>query len=104
MCAMRPLSLALLFLCLALSAGAQQAADPPPDVLQIYVDAIRPGKMAEYSKIENEAAAACARASTWPYMAMEARTGPQEVWYVSGFDSYAAMESSDQPFLHNTAL
>jgi hypothetical protein len=101
---MRPLLSALLFVSLALPARTQQATDAPPDILQIYVDAVKPGKMAEYNKIENEAAAACARASTWPYLAMEAKTGPQEVWYVSGFDSYAAMESSDQPFLRNAAL
>ncbi len=101
---MRPLFSALLFVCFALPACAQQAADPPPDILQIYVDAVKPGKMAEYTRIENEAATACARASTWPYMAMEAKTGPQEVWFLSGFDSYAAMESSDGPFLRNSAL
>jgi hypothetical protein len=101
---MRPFLFALLLVSVTLPARAQQAADPPPDILQIYVDAVKPGKMAEYSKIENEAAAACARASTWPYMAMEAKTGPQEVWFLSGFDSYAAMESSDQPFLRNAVL
>ena len=104
MCAMRPLRFALLLVSLILPALAQQAADPPPDILQIYVDAVKPGKMAEYIKIEAEAASACARNSTWPYMAMEAKTGPQEVWFLSGFDSYAAMESSDQPFVRNAAL
>ena len=68
---MRPLLSALLFVSLALPARTQQATDAPPDILQIYVDAVKPGKMAEYNKIENEAAAACARASTWPYLAME---------------------------------
>jgi hypothetical protein len=102
--AMRPLLFALLFMSFALPARAQQTADPPPDILQIYVDAVKPGKMPEYSRIENEAAALCARASTWPYMAMESKSGPQEVWFLSGFDSYAAMESSDQPFLRNSAL
>jgi hypothetical protein len=60
--------------------------------------------MPEYTKVETEAAGACARSSTWPYLAMEAKTGPQEVWFVSGFDSYASMERSDEPFLRNAAL
>lgn len=96
--------LALLFVCLALSASAQLVAPPPPDILQIYTDPVKPGKLIEYTKIEREAAQACARASTWPYLAMQAVTGPQEVWFVSGFDSYAAMERSAEPFAHNAAL
>lgn len=60
--------------------------------------------MPDYTRIENEVAGASARASLWPYLAMEARTGPPEVWFVSGFDSYASMERSDEPFLRNATL
>jgi hypothetical protein len=102
---MRPVIPALLFTSLAVSALAQQAAvPPPPDILQIYTDPVKPGKLAEYNKIENEAAHACSRANTWPYLAMQAITGPQEVWFVSGFDSYAAMEKSAEPFVRNASL
>ena len=102
---MRPAISILLFVSLALPGWAQQVdVPPPPGILQIYVDSVKPGKMADYSKVENQAAAACARASAWPYLAMQARTGPQEVWFVSGFDSYAAMERSDDPFLRDAAL
>ena len=84
---------------------AQQAQSaPPPAVLQIYRDPVKPSKIAEYSRIEGEAAQACARASTWPYLAMQSMTGPQEVWFISGFDSYAAMERSAEPFARNSAL
>jgi len=84
---------------------AQQAQSaPPPAVLQIYRDPVKPSKMAEYSRIEGEAAQACARASTWPYFAIQSITGPQEVWFISGFDSYAAMERSAEPFARNAAL
>ncbi len=83
----------------------QQAQAAPPAILEIYRDPVKPAKMAEYTKIENEAALACARASTWPYLAMQSLSGPQtEVWYMEGFESYAAVENSSQPFVKNSAL
>lgn len=101
---MRPVFFTLLLVCVALPAFGQQEVLPPPDILQVYVDTVKPGKMAEYTRIESEAAGACAHASSWPYLAIEARTGTQEVWFLSGFDSYASMEGSDEPFLRNAAL
>src|SRR5882672_10961840 len=89
---------------LVVPACAQQAQSAPPPVLQIYRDQVKPSKMAEYAKIEGEAAQVCARASTWPYLAIQTMTGPQEVWFISGFDSYAAMEHSAGPFNRNAAL
>jgi len=87
------------------SSGAQQAQSaPPPAILQIYRDPVKPSKIAEYSKIEGEAAQACARASTWPYLAIQSITGPQEVWLIAGFDSYMAMERSAEPFARNASL
>jgi hypothetical protein len=95
----------LLLAACSVSGDAQQAQSaPPPSVLQIYRDPVKPAKMAEYSRIEGEAAQACARVSTWPYFAMQTMTGPQEVWFISGFDSYAAMERSAEPFARNAAL
>ena len=81
-----------------------QAQPSAPAVLQIYRDHIKPSKMAEYSRIEGEAAETCAKASTWPYLAIQSMTGPQEVWFLSGFDSYTAMEQSAAPFARNAAL
>lgn len=84
---------------------AQQAQASPPAILEIYRDPVKPGKMAEYTRVEGEAALACARASTWPYMAIQSITGPQtEVWYMEGFESYAAVERSGEPFVRNAAL
>lgn len=86
-------------------ASAQKGVAPaPPDILQIYRDPVKPGKMPEYSKIEAEAAQACYRANTWPYFTMQSVTGPQEVWFVSGFETYASMEKSAEPFVRNAAL
>jgi hypothetical protein len=95
----------LLLTACSLPCLAQQAQSAvPPPILQIYRDQIKPSKIAEYSRIEGEAALACARASTWPYLTIQSMTGPQEVWFISGFDSYAAMERSEEPFARNALL
>ncbi|HET9838336.1 MAG TPA: hypothetical protein VFR84_08890, partial [Candidatus Angelobacter sp.] len=65
----------LAVVCLTLPGRAQQAQAAPPAILEIYRDPVKPAKMAEYTKIENEAALACARASTWPYLAMQSLSG-----------------------------
>ncbi len=93
-----------LFVPTAVPLLAQVQVPPPPDILQIYRDPVKPGKMAEYKRVEGEAAMACSRANTWPYMTLQAVSGPQEVWFVSGFDSYAQMERSAEPFVRNVAL
>lgn len=95
----------LLLAACSLPGYAQQAQSaPPPALLQIYRDPVKPAKMPEYSRIEGEAAQARARASTWPYLAIQSITGPQEVWFISGFDSYAALERSAEPFARNAML
>jgi hypothetical protein len=104
------MSLRIAFCLLALLASgtltqAQQAQAPPPAILEIYRDPVKPGKLPEYTRAESEAALACARASTWPYMAIQSISGPQtEVWYLEGFDSYAAVERSGEPFIKNVTL
>jgi hypothetical protein len=93
------------FVSLAIPLPAQLAPVwAPPEILQIYRDPVKPGKLADYTKLENEAAHACSRANTWPYLTLQSVTGPQEVWFISGFDSYAAMEKSAEPFVRNAAL
>lgn len=84
---------------------AQQEEASPKAILEIYRDQVKPAKMTEYLRVESEAALACARANTWPYLAIQSISGPQtEVWYIEGFDSYAAVEQSGQPFVKNAAL
>lgn len=94
----------LLLAATSIAAVAQQAESAPPPVLQIYRDPVKPSRMTEYSRIESEAALARARAGTWPYLAAQTMTGPQEVWFISGFDSYDAMEHSAEPFARNATL
>lgn len=97
--------LILTTVCFASLSDAQQAQSAPPSILQIYRDPVKPAKMVEYTRIEGEAALACARAGTWPYLTLQSITGPQiEVWYVEGFDSYGALEHSAEPFSRNAVL
>src|SRR5438270_153071 len=95
----------LVLISAGLLSQAQQAPSVPLAILEIYRDPVKAAKMPEYPRIEGEAALACARASTWPYLAMQSISGPQtEVWYMEGFDSYAAVEHSSEPFVKNAAL
>ena len=87
----------------SLTALAQKDTTPPL-ILQIYRDPVKPGKLPEYARVEAEAAQACYRANTWPYFTVQTVTGPQEVWFVSGFDTYGAMEKSAEPFVRNANL
>jgi len=91
--------------CVSISPAQQARTAPPPAILEIYRDPVKPAKMVEYARIEGEAALACTRAGTWPYLTLQAITGPQvEVWYVEGFDSYASVEHSSGAFIRNAAL
>jgi hypothetical protein len=91
--------------CVSISQAQQAQSAPPPAILEIYRDAVKPAKMVEYTRIEGEAALACARAGTWPYLTLQSITGPQiEVWYIEGFDSYAGVEQSSEVFTRNPNL
>ena len=104
-CQRTTIRLLLAMVCCLSVSQAQQAQSAPPAILEIYRDPVKPAKIAEYTRIEGEAALACARANTWPYLTLQSITGPQtEVWYVEGFDSYDAVEHSSQPFTRNATL
>src|SRR6476646_4309055 len=104
-CQRTTIRLLLAMVCCISVGQAQQAQSAPPAILEIYRDPVKPAKIAEYTRIEGEAALACARANTWPYLTLQSITGPQtEVWYVEGFDSYDAVEHSSQPFNRNATL
>jgi hypothetical protein len=69
------------------------AQDPPAKIIQIYREGVRPGAMPKYQQIEASAAIFCAKANCPnPYLAMTSITGPNEVWWVNGFDTVETME------------
>ncbi len=75
---------------------AAQDAPPPPAVLDILTERIKPGHNAAHLATE----AAWPRAFSMAnievgWLGMVRITGPSEVWFVSGYPSLAAMEAVD---------
>lgn len=72
-------------------------ARPASKMLQIYVEKVKPGHSAAHEKVELGWPKAY-RASKNPasYLAMTSISGPNEAWFISGYDSYEAMEKQSQ--------
>ena len=88
------------------AAQAQMAApEPPPKVLQIFRETVKPGHSAAHAKVEAGWPAAFTKAR-WPsnFFAMTSMSGPNEAWFISGWDSYAAFEKDSQDAEKNTAF
>ena len=107
---MRKLILFGVAVCLVLSCAAAAFAQStsvgnPPKVLQIFREEVKPGKGAAHVVVEAGWPAAFARAN-WPthYVAMTSTTGPSEAWFVSGYDSFAAIEKDQQAVEKATVL
>ena len=92
-----------LALLVAQSSLAQEM--PPPKVLQIIREQVKPGKTSAHEKVELGWPRAYAKAN-WPsgWIGMTSLTGAPEAWFVSGWDSYAAYEKNEQDFDKNAAL
>lgn len=82
---------AFLVLSVAWPAMAQQGA--PPNVIQIYREEVKPGKVAAHEKTEVGWPRAFAKANSPDhYIAMTSMTGPNEAWFINGYDSLATLE------------
>jgi hypothetical protein len=94
--------------CLVLSAAVPLAGEepgPPPKVLQIFREEVKPGKSAAHEKFEAGWPKAFAKAN-WPthYIALSSLTGPNEAWFAAGYDSFAAWEKDQKDLEKNAAL
>src|SRR5689334_21948349 len=80
-------------------------ARPAPKMIQIYREMVKPGRGPAHEKVE----------AGWPraykssknsahYLAMTSVTGPNEAWFVSGYDSYEAMEKQSKAEESDAAL
>jgi hypothetical protein len=78
---------------------------PPPKVLQIYREEIKPGKAPAHEVVEAGWPKAFA-AAKWPthYLAAASVTGPSEAWFMTGFESFAAWETDTQNIDKNAVL
>ncbi|HEY7613021.1 MAG TPA: hypothetical protein VH764_08495 [Gemmatimonadales bacterium] len=100
---------AVAFLCLGVAptaAAAQDAAgQPPPKVLQIFIESVKPGKSAAHEKIEVGWPAAFSKAK-WPtnYIGMTSMSGQQDAWFVAGYPSWAALETDNENVGKNKIL
>jgi hypothetical protein len=81
--------------CLALLsvsvAVAQDTATPPPAMIQIYREEVKPGKTSLHVKTEAAFLRDFKAAKLGPnYTALTTITGPDEAWFVARYDSYAS--------------
>ncbi len=76
---------------------AQGTPPPPPTILEILTESIKPGHNAAHLHTEAGWPRAFARANVaihWLGMVQE--TGPGEAWFVSGYPSLAALEEANK--------
>lgn len=86
--------LTLMFGCSA-TAFAQALPTTQPALLTIYREEVKLGRSADHEKHEMGWPAAFEKAnSPYYYLAMESMTGPAEAWYISPFESHAAIADS----------
>jgi hypothetical protein len=87
---------------LAMQISAQA---PPPQILQIYRDFVKPGSEAEYGRVEEDAARICAELNAPnAYLAIESLTGAKEVWFFNGYGSRAAIKQIGDAYAKNAPL
>jgi len=80
------------------------AQDPAP-IVYICREQIKPGKIAAYVQIEEAAARFCAKANCPnPYFAITSITGPNEVWWINGFDSVDTLEKVWRDYAANQEI
>lgn len=102
-----------LFLLLALAAvfapPAKAQSEPamagPPKVLQIIREEVKPGKTFQHSAHEAQWTRAMVNAKfDTPLLALVSATGPNEAWFVAGYDSFAAYEKDGDRMMKNAAM
>jgi hypothetical protein len=85
----------MLLLSAAGTALAQSLPTTQPNLLTIVREEVKPGRAAEHAKIEAGWPAAYEKTkSPYYYLAMISMTGPSEAWYVTPFESHAAVGDS----------
>ena len=94
------------FLSTALQAAAQQSAPTgPPKVLSIFREEIKAARGAAHEKLETGYVRALQKAK-WPVysLAMTASAGGTDAWFVSAYESFAAMEKDRENMNKNAQL
>ena len=101
LCSIAGLSLALAG---SLAAQAQTPAVPPPNILNIQTDNIKPYMDGPYDKFASESAALSQQLKDPTHvLAMEALTGSPRAIYLSGYDSFEALQKNEEWLLGDAA-
>jgi hypothetical protein len=81
-------------------------ATPPPKVLVIQREFIKPGKNGSLHQKTESAFVQAMTAAKWPshYVAMESLSGPTRALFFIGYDSFAAWEKDNQDTQNNATL
>lgn len=94
-----------LILLLPAIAAAQTATNPPPKVLSIFREDIKPGRGAAHEKLEVGYVRALEKANHPTYsLAITAIAGASDAWFISAYDSFEAYEKDRNAIAKNTAL
>jgi hypothetical protein len=100
-------SIAGLSLALAgsLAVQAQTPAVPPPNILSVQTDNIKPNEDGPYDKVASEYPALSRQLKDPTHvLAMEALTGSPQAMYLSGYDSYEALQKNEEWLLGDAAI
>lgn len=91
----RSLALSVMIAASAGSAAAQGLPTTQPKMLMVIREEVKPGHGADHARVEAGWPAAYEKAkSPYYYLAMTSMTGTNEAWFVSPFDSNAAIGDS----------
>jgi hypothetical protein len=101
LCSIAGLSLALAG---SLATQAQTPSVPPPNILNIQTDNIKPYEDGPYDKFASESAVLSQQLKDPTHvLAMEALTGTPRAIYLSGFDSFEALQKNEEWLLGDAA-
>jgi hypothetical protein len=96
-------------LCLLLSAGAfgqEKSTTPPPKVLAVFREFLKPGKNGPTHEKSESVFVQALRHANWPthYLALDSISGKSRALFLTGYDSFDAWEKDVKATEKNTSL
>jgi len=89
----------------SLAAHAQTPVAPPPNILNVETNNIKPYQDGPYDKVASQYPALSEQFNDpTHFVAMEALTGPPRAIFFSGYDSYEALQKNEEWLLGNAAI
>jgi hypothetical protein len=84
---------------------AQSGPMPPPPLMMIVREEVKPGHGAGHAATESAWTRALVKGkSTNHYLGMSSMTGPSEAWFIMGYANYADWEAKQNEYEKNAAL